>query len=223
VGELLNPASGIRDDVESLAPDELIRFVKSVFRRDARGWLGAKVHTHQLYELPISLSVLLECAVRPRVIVLYRESLLDTYVSLEIALRNGVWYSTDSVNTEAVFVDWKQFLAYSERERARWTESMEALTTCGCESLVLSFERLVANTQPVMDEVFHFFGLGSVAVETDSVRQNPHSLAQKVLNWCDLPATKNGAACRLSLLVPSGVASQGATGLWLTGARQMPE
>lgn len=198
-GEILNFESGINPEVHTLSPPDLKSFVKSVFSCDAGKLVGAKIHTHQLYELPISLSALLECTVRPRVIVLYREAILDTYVSLQIALQNNVWYTTDAVNADTVFVDWKHFQTYSGRERNRWAECLQIVKTCACASLMVSFERLVANTQPVMDEVFQFLGIPSVAVETESLRQNPRALEEKVSNWGDLPASKNGADCRLLL------------------------
>ena len=108
-GEILNPESGINPEVGSLTGDGLLEFVNSILSCAEGQWVGAKIHTHQLYELPISLSAALECADRPQILVIFREAMLDTYVSLQIALRNNVWYSTNVVNDEKIKIEWTHF------------------------------------------------------------------------------------------------------------------
>ncbi len=191
-GEILNTESSINPMVDSLNRDDLLSYVESIMVcRDAE-WVGAKIHTHQLHELPISLSDILKGLNNPKILVIYRKSMLDTYVSLRIALKNNLWYSTAVVNSEQVHVDWSHFEKYAQRERSRWADCLGVLEALQCPTLVLSYERLIADTQRAMDVVFSFLGLNPVPVESESVRQNPSPVGEKISNWNELLLAKEG-------------------------------
>ena len=84
-----------------------------------------------------------------------------------------------------------------QREQSRWADCWRTIEAQQYPTFILSFERLVADPQSSMDAVFEFLGLNPVPVESESVRQNPSPVVEKVSNWNELPLAKASSECRL--------------------------
>lgn len=203
-GEILNPDSGIGRNVDVMSHDELCTYVRSFFSESGDGYVGAKLLNHHFDELPLTLSSAIELSNWPRVIVLYRQNLLDAFVSLRIAQANNIWYSTDHTNTQSLALDWTSFEHYSQRERSRWARCLSELARLGCKVRVVTYEQMVGNPQATLDGLFLFLGLDTCEVWTESVRQNPWDLRDKVANWSCLPVDTIQATsiARLELTFP---------------------
>ena len=93
-GEVLNSGHEIYGNVEGKTKQELIQHVASFFHAHSASYVGEKFLTNQFDELEISLKDVLEVLNGPHVIVLFRRSWLETYVSLRIAEQTGIWYSS---------------------------------------------------------------------------------------------------------------------------------
>ena len=149
-------------------------------------YTACKVFGEQLEYCRLPLEDLL-CALRdPPVVVLYRENMLETYVSLQIAFQTGVWFSEEvSKEPSQVTVDWEKFKVYAQEERQRWRKSLCALATT-TKIHFLSYEELSRNHNMSIAGIFSFLGLPHCKVVAFSKKQNPLSLEKKVLNFADI-------------------------------------
>jgi LPS sulfotransferase NodH len=197
-GEVLNSGHEIYGTTEGKTREELIRHVASFFQKRDATYLGAKFLTHQFDELDITVSDVLEVLRRPKVIALYRRSLLETYVSLLIAQETDTWYSTDVINNVSVILDLAQFHEFAEGQRRRWEDSMREVSRL-CSFMCVSYEDLVSNRSEATQRIFSFLDLPATAVHSKSVRQNPGDLRSKIANYDSLPHAEVTAAASAHL------------------------
>lgn len=146
---------------------------------------GFKLFNEQLDYCKLSLGVLLRKLHHPFVIVLYRENLLETFVSLKIAFQNDIWYSESTVNNVQIEIDWDEFHEYMNTERRRWKQSMSQIPL-GSNWLLVSYEELTLNRTSVTRDIFSFLGLASYPCSTSSKKQNPMPLREKVTNYDEI-------------------------------------
>lgn len=154
-------------------------------------WLrytGFKLFNEQLEYCNLGLQEVIQGLHHPPVIVLYRENLLETYVSLKIAFQNNIWYSENQVNDCSIDVDWDDFYLYAEGERKRWKKTMSDLR--GTKKIVVSFDELTGNPQKeTMHRLFTFLNLEvdhGIPIVPYSIRQNPQKLEKKIVNYHEI-------------------------------------
>lgn len=192
-GEVLNSGHEIYGTTEGKTRKELIRHVASFFQKRDATYVGAKFLTHQFDELEITVSDVLEVLRRPKVIALYRRSLLETYVSLLIAQETDTWYSTDVINNISVTLDLARFHEFAEVQRQRWQNSMREVSRL-CSFVCVSYEDLISNRRASSDRIFAFLDIPSTTVHSESLRQNPGTLKSKISNYDSLPPAELTAA-----------------------------
>lgn len=193
-GEVLNSGHKIYGTTEGKTREELIRHVASFFQKRDVTYIGAKFLTHQFDELDIAVSDVLEVLRRPKVIALYRRSLLETYVSLLIAQETDTWYSSDVINNVSITLDLAQFHEFAEVQRRRWEDSMQEVSRL-CSFMCVSYENLVSNRSEATQRIFSFLHLPAIDVHSESLRQNPGDLRSKISNYDSLlPAELTAAA-----------------------------
>lgn len=151
-------------------------------------WLrytGFKLFNEQLEYCNLGLQEVVRGLHHPPIIVLYRENLLETFVSLKIAFQNNIWYSENQVNNCSVEVDWDEFYLYAEGERMRWKKTISDLR--GMRKIIISFDELTGSQQKeTMHRLFAFLNLEvdqSTHIVPCSVRQNPQTLEKKIVNY----------------------------------------
>jgi len=197
-GEILNSAHKIYGTVEGKTPEEVLRHVASFFSAGDTCYMGAKFLTHQFEELDLPLPAVLETLRRPKVIVLYRRSLLETYLSLLIAEQTGLWYSTGMTGHASVKLDIEQFKVFAAVQRRRWQRAMEDISRL-CPFLCTSYEEVTRNCTAAMNRIFSFIEITPVMVYSESVKQNPGSLMDKISNASLLRPEDLEAAATLAL------------------------
>lgn len=159
---------------------------------------GFKLFNEQLEYCNFPLEKLLGDLRSPALIILYRQNLLETYISLKIAFATGIWCSHKEINKCSLEVDWVEFQEYAKTERRRWRKSM--LDTGGIKKLFISFEELVDNRDATMRRVLKFLNVTDSEVGVSwSVRQNPLPLAQKVSNYKEIMEKVNDSGLSLTL------------------------
>ena len=186
-GELLE-----EEDSKSISrdADDLITYVTASLaslRGLFRFWpfvsyTGFKVFNEQLVRTGIDISHLIRRLNNPRVIVLYRRDLLETYVSLEIAFRSGCWYTGTKSNAIAVDVEWDELVQFVDTERQRWKSSLNGLRDYK-DVVFVTFEELTKHRDETMNKIFQFLDLSEVPVAAESIRQNPLPLGEKIRNF----------------------------------------
>jgi hypothetical protein len=174
-GEILNSRYLIYGNVKRRRREQLRLHVRSFFVKLPNRFVGSKFLTHQFGEVDIRFGDVIELLQFPKVIVIYRENALESYVSLQIAQKNGIWYSESGVNRETI-------------ERERWRACLDVLDDDYPVHFV-TFERMTSDPQATLAEVFEFLGLEPCHVHSGSVRQNPLALEEKISNYRELNIT----------------------------------
>lgn len=161
-------------------------------------YIGFKLFNEQLEYCRLPLGDLLDALHNPPVIVLYRENLLETFVSLKIAFKTNVWYSEDKVHHCSIEVDWAEFKEYVDMERRRWRRSMSALQRH--RAILVSFEELKEKKQESASRLFAFLGVKSeLEVKASTIRQNPLPLERKVVNYQEVLQQAAACGCDITL------------------------
>ncbi len=160
-------------------------------------YTGFKLFNEQLEYCKLPFGKLLGDLCSPSLIILHRENLLETYISLKIAFLTDIWYSEQETNRCSIEVDWEAFKEYAETERRRWQKSMAAIR--GMRVIFVSFEQLVQNQDTTMKRLLTFLNLSECDFGTRSVRQNPLPLAEKISNYEEIMDKVNKSGLSLTL------------------------
>lgn len=183
-GELLNRNNLQTHNLRAASSSTLINYVLAslVPSKIFLPYTGFKLFNEQLEFCNLHLKDLLTALFYPRVVILYRESMLETYVSLEIAFKTDVWYSEGSGTSERIEIDWQKFVDYATTERVRWKRSMAEISMHS-QVLFVSYEELMGNRDKTMNRVFQFLNLDMCYVEAASKKQNPLPIKEKIINY----------------------------------------
>ena len=185
-GELLNRNFLQEHNLHGASSHTLVNYILASLI-PPKIWLpytGFKLFNEQLEFCNLCLKDLLTALFKPRMIILFRESILETYISLEIAFKTGVWYSEGSGTNEKTKIDWQKFEDYAMTERARWKRSMvDTSAYSDCEVLFVSYEELMGDRNKMMNKIFHFLNIEMCHVEAASKKQNPLPLREKIINY----------------------------------------
>ena len=178
----------VRDGRTVVSSHYLIKYIKARLV-PWKPWLpytGFKLFNEQIEFCKLSLGNLLNALRNPPVIVLYRENLLETYVSLQIAFQTGNWYSERKINQLSIKIDWENFRDYVITERNRWRESMRVLSTHR-KTMFISYTELTDRKTESMCKIFTFLNLDpSVETFVASLKQNPLPLSEKISNYQEI-------------------------------------
>jgi LPS sulfotransferase NodH len=196
-GELLNREElKNHADKQSLSNYVLANLIPLKF---GVSYTGFKLFNEQLEYSKLSFRSLLHDLKSPSLIILYRENLLETYVSLKIAFATNVWYSNADQETNQcrIEVNWEEFQEYVETERRRWQKSMSVIA--GIDKVFVSFEDLVENQDTTMKKLLTFLKLREGNFYAWSRRQNPLPLSDKISNYKDIMAKIRDSGLSLTL------------------------
>ena len=181
VDEPLNPDTHGLTGAD-ITPSTLISLVKAQLCSWKR-LSGCKIFCEQLEFYRVSFAELLSALRDPPVIVLYRENLLETYVSLQIAFKTDVWYSEkDSRHCTTIELDFDEYKQYVVTERERWKNTLSSLRDKNRVHF-LSYEELTADKDRSLSSVLTFFNLPPCETVAYSKRQNPFGLAKTISNF----------------------------------------
>ena len=184
-GELLNRNCLQMHNLRGARGSTLINYILAslIPSKMLLSYTGFKLFNEQLEFCNLHLRDLLTALFCPHVIVLYRENMLETHVSLEIAFKTDVWYSENRSSTsERIEIDWHKFIDYAVTEKVRWKRSVMEIPMYS-KVLFVSYEELIGNRSEAMNRIFQFLNLDVCHVEATSKKQNPLSLEEKVINY----------------------------------------
>jgi hypothetical protein len=153
--------------------------------------VGCKVHCQQLEARGLGFGELVRFLRIAHIIVLWRRSLPDTLVSLELAQRSGHWYkeeTTPSITT--VELTPKAFEDFGQRSLRSWQQVADDWPL-HITPIFLCYEDLLASRDEAMSGVLRALSLPSqgITLSAHARRQNPGSLRDKVTNFSSLDAT----------------------------------
>jgi hypothetical protein len=179
--EILNPHFEVYGNPRKMNRNRLRLHVEANFVKRPGIWAGAKILTYQLDEMDVSLWDILQVLRRPAVIVLYRQEVIEQFMSLKMAEHSNVWHSTKSGRACAIEADLDEFTLFAQREHRMWKTNFAALAAV--DVLYLSYEQLAADPAQSMNKVFEFLQLPPVSVHSVFVKLNPQPLAERLTNY----------------------------------------
>lgn len=182
-GEILGEGHQGYGSPFSMDRTRLALHVQSLFVKRPGILVGAKILTYHLDELPVKSGDLAQLLDRPKVVVLYRAQILEQFVSLKLAERDGLWHSRRPAKNQPIRLDPATFLAYAARERRMWRESLAGFGDCQLH--YVTYDDLTTQAEQTMQGVFQFLGLEACPVQARFGRLRPHPLAEKLLNYQD--------------------------------------
>lgn len=200
-GEILHPhqMAGLRR--HGISKASVIRHIRYSLNRCRHERCGAKLRLDQLRSHDLDVRQLREYFPSSKAIVLYRRSLADQYLSLQIARVTNQWIRKGGKSaTERrgkINVDRDDFLKYcgEVKDLYAWALGVGGL---GSYAVMLSYEDLVANPQDIFDRLlFPFLGVTPSAVTTDLEKQNIEYPAEVVENYEQVKDLWEHPACIL--------------------------
>jgi len=168
---------------------------KTVFRhirhlmqyRRGEVW-GAKFFLMHLLSFKLSLDDLLCEFPEAKWFVLYRENILDQYVSHLVARETRRWisYSKPSKKGPVFVFNLDKALIYRDKIR-QWYQTLLVTRHLDRKSLWLSYEEFTLNPQKTFNErIFPFLDLPSCRISTCLVKQNTRTYAEIMTNYSEV-------------------------------------
>lgn len=146
---------------------------------------GFKLHVCQLFNRNIDLLHLIRRLNINFIIIMWRRSLLDSFVSLKIAENTNCWYTETEQNINdriQVHIDQEEFIEYGHRLQRQWKLIAEIIGTSVPYHLI-EYTDLTRTPSDLLKSLFSACGLPDITVTTNMKKQNPSNLADKIANW----------------------------------------
>lgn len=199
--EILNRKAPIGLRERFVSRRALRRHVKYSVRARSSPVSGAKLLLTQLEDRRISPDDLHTLFPEARFIILYRRSLAQQYVSVEIAAMTKRWHSKreGDVFQGTISVEPKALLKFCGWVRGQYDTALnhEWLKEYG---IVAAYEEIVADPVRFFNEkAFPFLGMSPAAVHTRLVRLNPRPLSSVVANFEEVRGLLTGEQTVLEL------------------------
>lgn len=188
-GEILHPGM-----LQGIRPGWLrkraaaFRHVKMSLYSLATPVVGAKILLDQLPLHDLDPTDLLDITENPKFLILYRRSLAEQYVSLEISRQTNVWthISEQPPPKRSVAINAERFLSFTQHVRTSY-ERLIANDRIRQRAIVISYEELTADVQGLFKSVVTpFLSVPGHTVATRYRRVNPQHLSEKVTNFDEL-------------------------------------
>ena len=118
-----------------------------------------------------------------KLIHIYREDLLRSYLSLEIARRTNDWvkYSKKSPRLEQIFLDTTDFKQYAS-DIAKYQKTF-LMSFKKHQIHEISYENLIESPEELTNQILDFLNLPRKKLTSQMRPQNPFSIKEIVLNY----------------------------------------
>ena len=170
------------------------RHVRWSLQSLSRKLAGAQIHIGHLEHHNLTARDLCECVGSCKLLILYRESLADQFVSWQLARQSNRWVgnSQTDIHTKKIKIIPEEFSTFCNMIQQRYLGVMQ---TPGVResSTVLSYEELCELPNQVFtDRIFPLLGQSPVAIHSKMIKQNRRPLSETVTNYKDLePLLRN--------------------------------
>lgn len=171
-----------------------LEFLESKLSIRAATFVGFKVFPEQIFQRGLDLPSIVRQIGITRIIVLWRENILETLVSRRIAEKTGVWYApnnsavADGPTIQKIMIEPQDLIEYTTDVIQDWNTIVDQWPL-GISPIYVKFEDLIANPMEQVKHILSNMGCPSdnFTARSSSKRQNPSKLADKVENYYDLP------------------------------------
>jgi len=151
---------------------------------------GVKFFFSDFQELGICLEDLLKEYPDARWFILYRESMLDQYLSFKLAQSTGEWFRIGALppHKAKIKLDQNDLITYCNRQKD-WYEQAQSNAVLRERSLWLSYEELVSDPQGVFNaRIFPFLDMPPSVISTNHVKQNNRLYSEVIANYSEMHA-----------------------------------
>ncbi|RWS10158.1 Stf0 sulfotransferase-like protein [Dinothrombium tinctorium] len=167
---------------------DALMYLQREYARMSKPIKGFKVFPCQVILRNVRFDEIVSTLSVKLVVVLWRKSILEQFVSLEIAKKTKVWYSTKSSQAvERIFLSEEKFLNFVEERKQQW-RAIADQWPIGVHTIFMTYEDLIENTvielRRVLDALHCAFDGKVPAIY--SAKLNPATLSEKVLNLNEL-------------------------------------
>eukprot|EP01038_Epipyxis_sp_PR26KG_P013088 gene13088-17542_t len=186
-GEPLN-----REKVADYAtPNQLLQQIDEEFQNYLStipshvNFVGVKVMTEQLVQCNLNLDKLVRTLGIDFVFILWRSSLLESYVSLRSAQSNSLWYGDAPNPLITTSVDKSDLEMYSSDVQNYWLSAFRCWPI-EIRPIFVEYETLCANPKETMEKTFRQASIplnGDEEWIVDIVKQNPQPITVRVSNY----------------------------------------
>jgi len=147
---------------------------------------GVKIFFSDFKELGLEMDDFLREFPHARWFVLYRENMLDQYLSYKLAQKTNEWLRLREPplpSRAQIVIDPQDIAAYCTRERSWYASAQNNKILCE-RALWLSYEELVDDPQKLFDtKVFPFLGVPASTIRTNHLKQNKRSYFEVIANY----------------------------------------
>jgi len=183
VGEALNPNESFGIRRRMVGRRRALRHLAAVLGRLDGPVRGVKIIGHQLEQRRLRVADLNQRFPRARYIVIYRQALLEQYVSMLVARATGVWSSKGGVFDGHVQVNPSDFQVFAREHKERQLELTKDLTS----HVTIAYEELRADPEGVFaDVVCPFLGMRYSQISTGLNKRVDRPLHDVITNWADV-------------------------------------
>jgi LPS sulfotransferase NodH len=140
-----------------------------------------------------------------RFIILYRQSLVEQFVSQCLARATNQWVLLPGEERKraSVTVNPADLRRYCEETR-RGYEEVLAFPALAERGAILSYEELTADPARCLRErICPLLGVPAIEPKTMLCKQNPQPLAERVVNFSEIAALATSALCHQELCLPA--------------------
>ena len=161
--------------------NQQLPFEHIAFTREARiiNAGGLKVfYDKEIYEEALA-KVLDDVSIK--IILLYRENLLEQFVSLKLAEQASSWSHSNKEKPRQVVLDLKQVQSYVARQQQRLDSIKKELSNH--EVMEMSYEDLQSNTSTVCRQLQVFLGVRYFRLRSILRKQGSKNIRDHISNW----------------------------------------
>jgi hypothetical protein len=185
-GEILNPDEIVYGNLKQASKRRVLMHIKAMCCVPPGRIAMVKLMDTQIETHKLTLDYIIAALDRPYIVAVYRRDLLSAYVSLRVALQNGIWYSTDRVNDLQISIELAALKNYVRATQRRWTHNSVTLRAYD-RAVIVAYEDFFEHPEPTVYDLFNFLGFPrGIPFTTETVRQNPAPPSCKIANYGEL-------------------------------------
>ncbi|CAH1791932.1 unnamed protein product [Owenia fusiformis] len=193
----LKPRGLFGDPIDSI----MQHLHKSVNKLDCYQMHGAKIFTEHLSDANISLYDVIKTLKQPKIVLLYRRNILDSFVSLKSSQHSRIWNTFKSESpktvpfngpkmkpppTQNISLSYKEFEHWRNLMKVTWKKPLKVFHNYTNHlKTVVTYTDITENGHETIPKLFKFLGFESEYFEPLTFKQNPHSLEQKIPNYSE--------------------------------------
>lgn len=189
LGEVLHPNSELGYPLRYRSNKAMRHMRRSQHYTGAK-YGGVTVHLKHLFDRGITVAEVLDHVQDSIIILLYRESVLEQYVSWKLAKSSGKWVGSNNSaihppNT-SLRVNIDDYLAYRTMITRRYNEALSQLQGCP-RTILASYEEISTDPQGFFNEgIFPRLGVSPIDVTTKMRKQNQIPIRDRISNYSEI-------------------------------------